>query len=42
VDGTDETVRLEPGEVPKALDEVFGIGLDEQDTARLVAVLAEG
>ena len=42
VDGTDETVRLEPGEVPKALDEVFGIGLDERDTARLVAVLAEG
>jgi N-hydroxyarylamine O-acetyltransferase len=42
VDGTDETVRLEPGEVPKVLEEVFGIVLDEQDTARLVAVLAAG
>jgi N-hydroxyarylamine O-acetyltransferase len=42
LDGTDETVRLEPGEVPKVLEEVFGIILDEQDTARLVAVLAAG
>ena len=42
VDGTDETVRLEAGEVPKTLEEVFGIVLDDQDAARLVAVLAEG
>jgi N-hydroxyarylamine O-acetyltransferase len=38
-DGAVETVRLEPGEVPKTLEEVFGIVLDAQDTARLVARL---
>jgi N-hydroxyarylamine O-acetyltransferase len=39
-DGSAETVTLEPGEVPKALEEVFGIVLNGEDTARLVAVLA--
>jgi N-hydroxyarylamine O-acetyltransferase len=38
-DGTEETTRLESGEVPKALEEVFGIVLDEDDTARLLAHL---
>jgi len=41
-DGAVETVRLEPGEVPKTLEEVFGIVLDAEDTARLVARLESG
>lgn len=39
-DGAAETARLEPGEVPKALEEVFGIALDDADTTGLVAALA--
>ncbi|GAB3960294.1 hypothetical protein GCM10029978_009240 [Actinoallomurus acanthiterrae] len=32
---SEETRQLEPGEVAKALDGVFGIGLDEEDAAGL-------
>ena len=39
-DGTSETRRLGPEEVPAVLEEVFGIALDARDTARLVAHLA--
>jgi N-hydroxyarylamine O-acetyltransferase len=39
-DGSGSTVTLEPGEVPKALEEVFGIVLNAEDTARLIAVPA--
>jgi N-hydroxyarylamine O-acetyltransferase len=41
-DGAVETVRLEPGEVPKTLEEVYGIVLTTEDTARLVARLESG
>jgi N-hydroxyarylamine O-acetyltransferase len=39
--GPVETRDVEPGEVPKILAEVFGIELDADDTARLVAGLSE-
>ncbi|MFB9837983.1 hypothetical protein [Actinoallomurus acaciae] len=39
-DGVAETARLEPGEVPKILEEVFGIVLDAAATSGLVAALA--
>jgi N-hydroxyarylamine O-acetyltransferase len=38
-DGSSEAVTLEPREVPKALEDVFGIAFDERDTGRLVAWL---
>ncbi|MBB4914331.1 arylamine N-acetyltransferase [Streptosporangium saharense] len=38
-DGTVEERLLEPAEVPKALDEVFGIRLGPADTAALVTRL---
>lgn len=41
-DGTSETRRLGPEEVPAVLEEVFGIVLEAQDTARLVTHLASG
>jgi N-hydroxyarylamine O-acetyltransferase len=39
-DGTSETRRFGPEEVPAVLEEVFGIVLDAPDTGRLVAYLA--
>jgi N-hydroxyarylamine O-acetyltransferase len=39
VDGTSETARIDPAEVPRTLEAVFGIVLDAADTARLVSVL---
>lgn len=41
VDGTSATARLDPAEVPRTLEAVFGIVLDAADTARLVSVLGE-
>ncbi|MEU1624746.1 arylamine N-acetyltransferase [Streptomyces sp. NPDC020096] len=38
-DGSVETWQLKADEVPQTLDEVFGIVLPEQDTARLVAAM---
>jgi N-hydroxyarylamine O-acetyltransferase len=38
-DGASEAVTLEPREVPKALEDVFGIVVNEEDTAGLVAWL---
>ncbi|MGP3926538.1 arylamine N-acetyltransferase family protein [Streptomyces sp. 8N616] len=38
-DGSGEVQHLGPGEVPKTLEEVFGVVLEAEDTARLVAML---